>query len=79
MLITAHMRVIRFPLEPLRGVATTYFTNLLRQNDCRKSGADKPDASNYGRRLIYGDVDFVIGSPREVTLRDRGNAYHGAH
>jgi hypothetical protein len=66
------------PLECWRVDSAPCFTNLPRQNDCRDGRTDKPDARNDGRRLIHGGVDFVIGSLREVSLRDRADAYHGA-
>ena len=66
------------PLECWRVDSAPCFTNLPRQNDWGDGRTDKPDARNNGRRLIYGGVNFVIKSFREVSLRDRGNAYHGA-
>lgn len=78
MWITPANRVGCLPLEPLRGDATLYFTNLPRQNDGCNGGTNKPNARNYGRRLIYRGVNFVIGSLGEVGLRNRRDAYHGA-
>ena len=76
--ITPHKRVGRFPLECLRADSAPGFPNLPTQNDRSDGGTDIPDARDNGRRLIYRGVNFVIGSLREVRLRDRGNAYHGA-
>jgi len=64
---------VRLSADPAQG-----FTNLPRQNNRGHGGTDEPEAKNYGRRLIYGSVDFVIGSLREISLGDRRNAYHGA-
>ncbi len=72
--ITPHKRVGWFPVEGLRADSAPCFPNLPRQNDWSDSGTDKPDARDNGRRLIYGGVNFVIGSLGEVRLRDRGNA-----
>jgi len=53
------------------------FTNFPGQNDGCDVGADIPDNLDRGRRKIYGGVDFVIGSLREVSEWDRGNAHDG--
>lgn len=58
--------------------ATPCFTNLPRENDLGDGGADELDAMDYRRRLIYGSVNFVIRSFREVGLRDRGDTYYRA-
>jgi len=62
----------------LRADSAPYFPNAPRQNERGGGGTDIPDAKDNGRRLIYGCVNFVIGSLREVSARDRGNAYYGA-
>jgi hypothetical protein len=63
----------------LRADGAPGFTNLLRQDDPGDGGTDKSDASQYGGRLIYGRVNFVIGSLRKIGLRDGRDAHHGAH
>ena len=55
------------------------FKNLPGQNDRGDNRTDKLDPGDYRRRLIYGGVDFVVGSLRQVGLRDRRDAHHGAH
>jgi hypothetical protein len=58
--------------------ATLARTNLLWKDNSGDCRTDKPDASYYRRRLVYGCVNFVIGSLGKVGLRDCGDAYDGA-
>jgi hypothetical protein len=63
----------RFSLVSLGAEAQSCLTNLPRQNDWGDSGADEPDARNYWGSLIYGSVNFVVRSFRQVSLRDGGD------
>lgn len=68
----------RLPPVPLSSEVAQGFTSLPRQNNWGDGGTDKPDATDYGGRLIYRGVNLVIGSFGKVSLRDHRNAYHGA-
>jgi hypothetical protein len=63
----------------LTGDAAQCVTNLPWQNDRGDDGADEFDPLDYWRGLIYGGVNFVVGSLGEVGLRDGGNAHHRCH
>ena len=73
MLITPNKWDSRLPIERLPSGAVSCFTNVIRQNSWGDVRADKPATRNRGRRLIYRNVNFVIGSFREVGLRNRGD------
>lgn len=57
---------VRLQFVCLTADAAQCLTNLPGQNDRGDDGADKLDPRDYGRRLIYGGVHFVIGSLGEV-------------
>jgi hypothetical protein len=63
----------------LTGDAAQCFANLPWQNHRGDDGTDEFGPLDYGRRLIYGGVNFVIGSLGAVGLRDGGNAHHRSH
>ena len=73
MLITPNKWGSRLPIEQLTSGAVSCFTNVIRQNSWGDVRADKPATRNRGRRLIYRNVNFVIGRFREVGLRNRGD------
>jgi hypothetical protein len=77
--VTPNGRAVRPMGVRLSGDAAQCFTNLPGQNDRGDDGADKPDPLDYGRCLIYGGVNFVVGSLGLVGLRDGGNAHHRSH
>jgi hypothetical protein len=77
MWITPNRWVSRLPIERLTSDAASCFTNVVRQNNWRDGGGDKPDSRNYRKRLIYRGVRFVIGRFKEVGSRNRGCACHG--
>ena len=70
---------VRLQFVRLTADAAQGLTNLPGQNDRCDDGAYKLEPRDYGRRLIYGGVNFVIGSLGEVSRRDRRGAYHGGH
>jgi hypothetical protein len=76
MWITPNQWGSRLPIERLTSGAASRFTNVIRQNSWGDVWADKPATRNCGRRLIYRDVNFVIGRFREVGLRNRGDQRH---
>jgi hypothetical protein len=76
MLITPNKWGSRLPIERLTTGAVSCFTNMIRQNSWGDGRADKPATRNCGRRLIYRNVNFVIGRFREVGLRNRGDQRH---
>jgi hypothetical protein len=76
MLITPSKWDSRLPIEQLTSGAVSCFTDVIRQNSGGDLWADKPATGNRGRRLIYRNVNFVIGSFREIGLRNRGDQRH---
>src|SRR6267154_2721565 len=76
MWITPNEWSSRPPIERLTSGAVSCFTNVLRQNNRGDGGADKPGTRYRRRRLIYRDVNFVIGRFRAVGLRNRGDQRH---
>ena len=70
MRITLNSFVRCVPLMRLSFYAKPRLTNLPGHNGGCNGGTDKPGASDNGRRLIYGSVNLVIGSLREVSLRN---------
>jgi len=71
MRIMANRCEVRLQFVRLTADATQCLTNLPGQNDQGDDGAYKLDPRDHGRRLIYGGVNFVIGSLGEVRWRDR--------
>jgi len=76
MLITPNQWVSRLPIKQLTSGAVSCFTNVIRRNSWGDRRADKPGTRYCGRRLIYRDVNFVIGCFRAVGLRNRGDQSH---
>jgi hypothetical protein len=79
MQIAPNRRAVRPMGARLSGDAAQCFANVPWQNDRGDDGTDKPDALDYGRGLIYGGVNFVVGSLGAVSLRDGENAHHRPH
>jgi hypothetical protein len=53
--------------------------NVPGQNRRCDGGTHKFDPLDNGRRLIYRRVNFVVGGLGKISLRNRRDAYHGAH
>jgi hypothetical protein len=68
----------RLPFVRLSADAPQCCTNLPWQNYGGDARTDEPEARHDRRRLIYGSINFVIGSLGKVRLGHGRNTYHGA-
>jgi hypothetical protein len=79
MRIAPHRRASGLSLMRLRVNSAPCLKNVPGQDRRCDDGTHKFDPLDNGGRLIYRRVHFVVGGFGKISLRNRRDAYHGAH
>ena len=68
----------RHPSEDSRVSAAIWLGKLPRLRERATARTNQSYARQHPLSLIYGRIDFIVGSFREIDARDRRDACHGS-